>query len=51
MNEEPVPPASVIGDVGEGTGEGYAEYELSADGDRAHIAAQHNERWSAGIEY
>lgn len=24
--------------VGEGTGEGYARYELSADGDSAHIA-------------
>jgi len=26
------------GDWGEGTGEGYARYELSADGDRAQIA-------------
>ena len=33
-------PALVSGDVGEGTGEGYAKYELSADGDRAHIAIQ-----------
>jgi hypothetical protein len=30
--------------------EGYAKYELSADGDRGHIAAQHNERWFAGNE-
>lgn len=26
------------GEVGEGTGEGYARYELSAEGERAHIA-------------
>ena len=26
------------GEVGEGTGEGYARYELSAEGDNAHIA-------------
>ena len=50
MNEKPVPPALVIGDVGGETGEGYAKYELSVDGDRAHIAAQYNERWFAGIE-
>jgi hypothetical protein len=24
--------------VGDGTGEGYARYELSAEGDNAHIA-------------
>lgn len=27
-------------EVAEGTGEGYARYELSADGERAHIAAK-----------
>jgi len=36
--EEVAPPALVSGDVGEGTGEEYAKYELSADGDRTHIA-------------
>ena len=30
------------GDVG--TGEGYAKYELSADGDRAQQAAQNNQQ-------
>ena len=33
-------PALVRGEVGEGTGEGYARYEFSAEGDRAHIATQ-----------
>jgi len=33
-------PAFVRGEVGEGTGEGYARYEFSAEGDRAHIAIQ-----------
>lgn len=28
----------VKGDVGDGTGDGYARYELSADGDRAQMA-------------
>ena len=40
VDEEVAPPALVNGDVGEGTGEGYAKYELSADGDRAQIAVQ-----------
>ena len=38
--DDVAPPALVSGDVGEGTGEGYAKYELSADGDRAQIAVQ-----------
>jgi hypothetical protein len=28
------------GEVGDGTGEGYARYEASADGDKEHIAAR-----------
>ena len=38
----PPEPELVSGDVGDGTGEGYAKYEFSADGDRAHIARQDN---------
>ena len=38
----PPEPALVSGDVGDGTGEGYAKYEFSAEGDRAHIAKQGN---------
>ena len=32
-------PGLVSGDVGDGTGEGYAKYEFSAEGDRAHSYA------------
>jgi len=39
--KEVAPSALVsVGDVGERTGEGYAKYELSADGDRTHIVVQ-----------
>jgi hypothetical protein len=48
VDEEVVPPALVSGDVGEGTGEGYAKFELSADGDRAQIAAQDVQQQFAG---
>jgi hypothetical protein len=49
MDEEAVPPALVSGDVGEGTGEGYAKYELSVVGDRVHIAVQEvNQQQFAG---
>ena len=48
VDEEVAPPALVNGDVGEGTGEGYAKYELSADGDRAQIAVQDIQGWFAG---
>jgi hypothetical protein len=40
VDDEVDPPALVSGDVGEGTGEGYAKYKLSADGDETHIASQ-----------
>jgi len=43
--EEVAPPALVSGDVGEGTGEGYAKYELAADGDRAQIAVHEDIQW------
>jgi len=42
--EEVVRPALVNGDVGEGTREGYDKNELSADGDRAQVAAQDNQQ-------
>ena len=41
LEEEMALPALVSSNVGEGTGEGYAKYELF-DGDRAHIATQEN---------
>jgi hypothetical protein len=50
VDDKAVPPALVSGDVGEGTGEGYAKYELSADGDRAYIAARKINRGSRGNE-
>jgi hypothetical protein len=45
VDEVVVPPPLVSGDVGEGTGDGYAKYELSADdGDRAQITAPDNQQ-------
>jgi hypothetical protein len=48
VDDEAVPPALVSGDVGEGTGERYAKYELSTDGDRGYIAARIISRGSRG---
>jgi hypothetical protein len=46
LDEEVVPPALVGGDVGEGTRDGYAKYELSAKGGTSYTPAQMGRCWS-----